>query len=587
MVFDYITKLAMRGVSMKFSNKKILFCIITTFLILILELCIIINKKYASSVSQENNTQKPILTFSHESGFYNDAFYLTLSAESGTIYYTLDGSDPTTDSLIYTEPIYIEDNSLSENKYASRTDTSVGFLKDRIDAYSPEYDYTGFTAPNYPVDKAVIIRAIVYENTDKKSDIVTKSYFIDYDSKEEYKGINILSIVTDPANLFDYNTGIYTTGATYDEYWKNLLELDEYTWIDTNWMWWPANYRNRGIEWEREATCQFFDTDGTLLLEQDCGIRIHGGFTRGQNPKSLNLYARKKYSNSDTFSYEFFDSGYFPSSMTLSIGGNDHITKMKDALYVSCLESDNVATLDYVPYIMFLDGEYWGVYLLTEKYDEEYLSYHYGVASNNVVIIKNGKLECGSETDYRLYENMYATCSTLDLTKPENYQKVCSLIDINSYIDYYASMIYIGRYNDWPSSNYALWRTIGTDNNNSYSDGKWRWLAFDLNSDGMSHEIASMDTLNYVIENDEIFRNLMTNDDFKQSFMNRLEKMRNVDFESNKVTTFINDYSSYMKNYIPNDQKRFYNSYQTEDYKNQIISINTFFSERNLSINSK
>ena len=96
-------------------------------------------------------------------------------------------------------------------------------------------------------------------------------------------------------------------------------------------------------------------------------------------------------------------------------------SKMRDYLMNKLASELNVATMDFVPYVLFLDGEYWGVYWMTEKYDREYVYYHYGVDTDNVVMIKNGSLEEGEESDYELYEAMIDFCSTSDMTDENNY----------------------------------------------------------------------------------------------------------------------------------------------------------------------
>ena len=63
------------------------------------------------------------LRFSRESGFYEEPFTLEMTAPFGTeIYYTLDGSWPDENAILYTTPIYIDDATPHPNVYSMRTD---------------------------------------------------------------------------------------------------------------------------------------------------------------------------------------------------------------------------------------------------------------------------------------------------------------------------------------------------------------------------------------------------------------------------------------------------------------------------------
>ena len=58
------------------------------------------------------------------------------------------------------------------------------------------------------------------------------------------------------------------------------------------------------------------------------------------------------------------------------------------------------------------------------------------------------------------------------------------MIDIQSYIDYYAFEIYVANC-DSISNNYAMWRTRNVKSS-PYYDGKWRWILYDTDdSTGM------------------------------------------------------------------------------------------------------
>ena len=90
----------------------------------------------------------------------------------------------------------------------------------------------------------------------------------------------------DKEDLYNYDYGIYTLGRYYDEY-PHVGYPETF----------PANYQQKGKNWERRATIDFFNEDKSFSFNQDIGIRIHGGWTRAFNQKSFNLYARKEYGN--------------------------------------------------------------------------------------------------------------------------------------------------------------------------------------------------------------------------------------------------------------------------------------------------
>jgi len=160
--------------------------------------------------------------FSHTSGFYEDEFQLTMTAAPySEIYYTLDGSVPTRESLCYTEPLSIEDISQMANKHSMRTDVSIAFRKDLLEKYQPvDANYYVYQTPDYPVDKCSIIRAISINPFGIVSEIASASYFVGMDPKR-YQNCNIVSLLTDPDNLFDPDYGIYVAGRNFDEYLKN------------------------------------------------------------------------------------------------------------------------------------------------------------------------------------------------------------------------------------------------------------------------------------------------------------------------------------------------------------------------------
>ena len=109
------------------------------------------------------------------------------------------------------------------------------------------------------------------------------------------------------------------------------------------------------------------------------------------------------------------------------------------------------------------------------------------------------------------------------------YSHACSLFDMESLIAYFAVQTYINNSaGDWPRTNIALWRAKKTSEE-PYQDGKWRWMLYDLNG-GVPMEFSRVndDTIKYLLDNSLLFKNLWEQPDFKQEFLQRLGKIKEL-----------------------------------------------------------
>ena len=510
-------------------------------------------------------TNKIIPVFSAESGFYQEPFEVFIeTAEAAEIYYTLDGSVPDKNAIMYEGGIWVEDVSSQPNVYSMREDTSALFLTDNE-----------WVLPEEPVDKATVIRAVAYDYAGYPSEIVTATYFVGFDDKKEYEDISVMSLVTDPYNLFDYDHGIYVLGRTYDTSGRNR-EIDD-------WVWKRANYRNAKKESEREVHLDFFGEDKKLCLSKECGIRIKGGGSRAFVQKSFNLYARNEYDGTDEFEYNFWDEDVRCRVATLFTGGDDEISRIKDYLANSSAKGLNFASMMFRPCAVFIDGEYWGLYYLTEKYDAKYINEHYGVDEKDVAIIKNWTVEEGTDEDLEQFLSDIEYIETEDMAIPENYEEACRLMDMESLIDYFAFQLYIARYGDWLNGgggNFACWKSKNISDG-EYGDGKWRWMLFDVNSGSMDE--GAWNTYEYMLEECDvsILSNLMNNEEFKQKFLKRQNEIREQIFAPDKIVPVIENMA--LKNKLPvlKTYDRFYGGiYKEEDYEREIQGIVDFYQRR-------
>lgn len=526
--------------------------------------------------------------FSVESGFYQEAFQLKITApENAVICYTLDGSDPMPDASLYQTVSDIGNTSLSqisleigdasqqENIYAARTDLS------------PTRDYV----PSFKVDKATVVRAVSYniqENT--ISETVTKVYFVGYDQMDEYEDLPIISVVSDPDNLFDRETGIYGNGIKLEQYKADGGLQDETllsSFIDENGvarhLYEASNAFNDGREWEKAATITFFDSDHNYTFTQDVGIRTAGMSTRGTPKKSLNIYGRDIYDDENIlFPYDFFPGAEY-SSVKLRNGGNQNDDVMiTDAFLGTLAEGRNVSIQQSKPCIVFLNGEYWGIYNIRERYTEEYLYNHFNVSLNNVYIIDSGDVRTGDDVAQSAYKDMMYILTELDFSYDDVYELGCSFIDIQSLIDYCCINLYIDNRDVGLEHNTALWRTETVDGTES-GDGRWRWMVFDL--DVSLHSDSNSQPLGWMAEHalmkDPVIQNLMANEQFRKQFCITFMDVANTVYPYNIVHAELMKWKEIYTTQIVKSHQRFFDStFTAEDYSKYIEDIDLFFQHR-------
>lgn len=534
-----------------------------------------ITNKTAKGVLKKNLAEPG---FSVESGFYDNAFELEITADKDeVIYYTLDGSEPDIDSMHYTGPISITDASVNENVYSARTDLMA----------TMEY------VPEFKVDKAVIVRAMAYDpdsNTVSKS--VTKTYFVGFNKKEEYDGYSVLSLVMDPDDLFDTESGIYGNGAALEAYQaaaglENGEVPDSYQDEDGNiyYKYMSTNAYYRGREWEREAEIAYFDEEHALKLNQSAGIRISGESTRNAAQKSFNIYARDIYDKEGVLDYNFFGNMEY-SSIKLRNGGSDHQgSKIYDAFLQALSEDRNVSIQASRPCVVFLNGEYWGIYNIRERYKEEYFFNHYGISENNVWMIDSGSVSIGSWEAWNAYNDVLQFIDENDMTNEDNYRKACGLIDMQSLIDWYCIQLYINNKDTGFDKNIAVWRSIRTENG-EYGDGRWRFMLYDLDGalgDPMDNTFEDSEwwKKEFDLMDEKLIKSLLKNENFRKQFLESFMETADIVFNYESVHERLMEWKERYQTQTVKSHQRFLSSEIGEkDYDIYIERIDDFFKKR-------
>ena len=546
-----------------------------------------------------SNAQDSI-TFSKESGFYPSEYSLTLTSSNGEkIYYTTDGSDPTNSNTVkeYTSPIEIIDRSNEPNIYSD-------YAEDENSPISVSRG-TGYQKPPFLVEKGMIVRAVI-KNDQSFSKIFEKSYFVTTGQLSQYKDYTVVSLVTNPENLFDPDKGIYVTGTQYIN-WKNSGNYNpgKSVWDPDN----ICNYFCRGSEWEREASISIFE-NGKLTVEQNVGIRIKGSSTRNLQQKNFNIYARKKYGNdkikSDTLLPNNKDINGNPITEydSISLRSISEESRLRDQISNRLIKERILqSTYNFKNSVLFLNGEFWGMSAINEKFSNEFFASHYNISKKDVIFIKEQDIKEGTPEEYNNLLNFMRVYSNKDLSNENNYKEVCNIMDVDSLIEHYAANIYLATY-DWPNHNFGLWKNNGNKiDGNLFSDGKWRFMTYDLDytigktyADFGGVEGYQYDMFRHM-ENGKrepptnLFVALLKNAEFKEKFINIFEEYANKIISKDKTNPIIQELYGDVTDLIGYTQSRWWGyfggsrldniAYAKNNFQNTILpQMKKFFEER-------
>ena len=410
------------------------------------------------------------------------------------------------------------------------------------------------------IDETKVIRARVCASGYLPSSIITHTYLID-----ENLSLPVISLSTAPVNLWDDQYGIYVMGSS----------------ANPEPPYFGANFWQ---DWERPIHIEFFDTDGTYLYSGNGGVQIFGGWSRAFPQKSLALFARREY-GPEAFDHPFFPDKSIQSfqSLVLRNSGNDWgYSLFRDPLMQCLVKSTNLVVQAYLPVIVYLNGEYWGIYNLREKLNEHYIASNYGFDPDNLDMLEYYEAVIQGEPDH--YLQMIDYIVNHDMGLPEYYKVVEASMDMDNFIDYQVAEIYFDN-TDWPSTNIKFFRP-------RMEDGLWRWLLFDTDAGfGLYDDFAYMhNTLEFATDPDGppfpnppwstlLIRHLLENIEFRNSFINRFADYMNTIFYSDEVIDHIDSMQTNIENELENHLTRWGGSISS--WQNEVEIMREFARHRN------
>ena len=385
---------------------------------------------------------------------------------AGEIYYTLDGSAPTTDSAKYTGPLTL---------------TQTG-----------------------------VIRAINVEPDALVSDILELSFIIN-----EGHTLPVVSLVGDPADI---------TG--------------------------PAGlYRNPTQDIERPGAVKFFEDGQSFSIE--CGIKLHGATSKlAQSKKSFKLNFRSRFDGE--LHYDLFGNGVtdFSSILLRAAQESTYSTLMRDnivhQLAIRCFPE--LPAQDYKYAVLYLNGEYWGVYNIREAHSEEHYAYHYGYDPDTVTQWKEIWDKTGPMGDICRFALNH------NLADDENYQQVAEHINIDSVIGWTILQAWCSNHDCNPPNARFYYSTEDEMMRYALVDldlGMFEYDLFDVPLNG-----SVVDGYRYAYAFNDLARKLMENKQYQLRAAELLSDALHGAMADEEVIKLIDDLADQLRPEIQRDRER-------------------------------
>lgn len=402
---------------------------------------------------------------------------------------------------------YISDQPVSlgeDGIYNDVTSVSVelegsGRIFYTTDGSRPDESSAEYTE-SITLDKTTVIRAINVQDGAAPSRAITLSYIIN-----ENHTLPVLSLSTDSPSTF---SGIYYNKRKYYEI--------------------PANI-------------SYFEDGSSFNI--DCGLKMKG-WTSLENPKkSMGVSFRGCYGD-DMLDYDIFGSDVTEfSSLSIRAGQDYPLAIIRNELFQElCLEmGDNVPTQNSKYCILYLNGSYYGIYCLKEDFSKQYYASHKGVNKSDVTMLKSPVALSSA-----VYQEVYQFCRDNDMTLDENYDHICSVLDIDNVVDWFLIEGYTA--NSDVNGNMRYFKLN--------DGGKWQIAFYDLDwtFNYASNCFTNITDSNREVQVSQLINRLLTNARFREQLLSRYSELVSTTLSNEHVLAKIDELQALLEPEVPRER---------------------------------
>ena len=310
-----------------------------------------------------------------------------------------------------------------------------------------------------------------------------------------------------------------------------------------------SNPMETGRKWEYPAYVSYFD-NRELKFSTGVGIRLHGGLSRLFSPvKSYRLYFRYIYGDSQFMPGLIFEESSYPLRHLIlhndlrARKNEDRFWHFTNPIAYEIAREIGCITPSTKPVQFYLNGEFKGVYVLTEHLSKDYLISHYGHDNFVSIRLKNNmneisRVKIGNINQYRELKTWIRS-----LPAPVEIEKVANNIDLENLTNWFISILFCGTTDPFQG---LLLKDLTKEN------AKWFWINWDMDHSFMDlykqvDEAWKLDTFSAVLDgrhlNSVILKRLLTESpEYRGFFKNKFSEALNNKLTNKFLTETIDKY---------------------------------------------
>ncbi len=290
-------------------------------------------------------------------------------------------------------------------------------------------------------------------------------------------------------------------------------------------------YSHPNETWQRDACIVYTDDNGTVT--HDCGVRLSGQHSRGRPQKSFTLVFSDQYGG--RLCYDLFgddcEQKTFPE-LALRAGLDSKYAIYREPLtqQMALPYRDTTFVQDSVPCVVYINGEYYGIYQFMEALSEETLADRLGVRPDSITMYKGYLYPEHKHLEiYQLMEYVQKH----DMTKSQYYEYAKAHIAFEDLIDWAIFEAYC--HNADVSGNVRYFKS-------SETDGRWHFVLYDVEC---GFKVAA--NFNSVMNNGQtsiFIKALLRNQEFRDMFLKRIQFHCENTFQREQVLSLLYRYDA-------------------------------------------